>query len=194
MAHDNYMMLISMDLDGMLTLREREELRQHTQTCVACADAWERMRLTDAMFKVQPEIAPRVDFKSKVMGRVKTVDTQRRWRPWLVTFLVGMTAAVLVTTVLPAVVVGLGLYKPLLTWPVVGAVLAGLARVFSTVASLIGLGVHDLVRWLVYLTTEPSALAVVIGGLVVAATWIGVLEVNKGEPQSSVSEMSQQQA
>ena len=192
MAHDNYMMLISLDLDGMLAERERDDLRQHTQTCLACANAWERMRLTDAMLKVQPEVTPRIDFRSKVMGRVKTYDTQRKWRPWLLTILAGLTAAMLVSTVLPFVIVALELYKPLLTWPVIGQALAWIGVAVSTVISLAGTGIHEMLRWLTYVTTDPVALATVIGGLVIAATWIGVLEVTKGEPLTA--EASPQQA
>jgi anti-sigma factor RsiW len=191
MAHDNYMMLISLDLDGMLSEREREDLRQHTQTCLACANAWERMRLTDAMLKVQPEVMPAIDFRSKVMGRVKTYDTQRKWRPWLITILSGLTVAMVFSTVLPFVVVAFELYKPLLTWPVIGSVLTWVARATTTVIALGGMALHDLLRWLTYVTTDPAALAIVVGGLVVAATWIGLLEVTKSEP---LTEMSQQQA
>ena len=191
MAHDNYMMLISLDLDGMLSERERQDLRAHTQTCAACANAWERMRLTDSMLKVQPEVAPSIDFRAKVMGRVKTYETQRRWRPWIITVLAGMTVAVLLSTALPLIVVAFALYQPLLSWPIVGTAAAWLAHAFGVVAGLAGIALGDLLRWLAYLTTDPAALGVVIGGLTVAATWIGLLEVTKGEPQSGVS---QQQA
>ncbi len=196
MAHDNYMMLISLDLDGMLSERERNDLRQHTQTCIACAHAWERMRLTDSMLKVPPEIAPARDFRARVMGQVKHYETQRRLRPWLLVILTAMTVGVLVSTALPFVILVFQLYQPLLSWPVVGTALAWLAQGFSAVVGLLGQLIVDLQHWLVYLTNDPVALAFVIGGLVVACTWIGLLEVTKGgrplaEP---LAEMSQQQA
>jgi len=191
MAHDNYMMLISLDLDGMLSQREREELRQHTLACPACAHAWDRMRLTDTMLKVQPEAAPKRDFRARVMGRVKTYDTQRRWKPWLLAILGGLTLAVLISTALPLIVVGFQLYRPLLSWPFVGTALTWVAHGFALGVGLVRMAVHDLMRWLAYLTTDPAALAIVVGGLVVASTWIGLLEVTKGRP---LGEMSQQQA
>lgn len=191
MAHDNYVMLISLDLDGMLTERERQDLLQHTRTCAHCAAAWDQLRRMDALLKVQPEIGPMSDFRAKVMGRVNVYETQRRVTPWLMAILGGLALAVVASTVLPVIVVAFELYKPLLAWPVVGLLLSWIAHGLTIGAELIRLGIHELLLWLSRLATDPVALALSIGGLVVASTWIGLLEVLKNEP---VPEQVRQQA
>jgi anti-sigma factor RsiW len=191
MAHDNYRMMISLELDGMLTEREREDLRVHMDRCAACADAWEGMRRMDALLKIQPEAVPTPNFSAHVMARVQTYETQRRWRPWLMTILGGITLAAVVSAALPIVVVAFGLYKPLLSWPIIGEALSWIGRVLMLAAGVVRLGLRDLIRWLAYLTSDPLAMSVAISGLMVASTWIGLLEVMKGRP---VGEAAHQQA
>jgi anti-sigma factor RsiW len=179
MAHDNIRLLISLDLDGMLTDRQRDDLRRHTRACANCAQAWDDMRRMDTLLRVQPEIAPLPDFRTSVMGRVKAYEIQRRLNPWLIALLGGLAAAVLVSTLLPVAIVAFEWYKPLLAWPIVGTMLVGIAHGFTAVVEVVRLAIHDLFAWLGYLTTDPAALSIVIGGLVVASTWIGLREVQR---------------
>lgn len=191
MAHDNYVMLISLDLDGRLDEREQNDLRQHLRGCAHCARAWDRMHQMDAMFKVQPELAPRANFSVRVMAGVRRIETQRRWKPWIVTLLVGMALGVVTSVAVPILVVRLELYHPLLEIPLVAMIASWIGHGIAGALSWARLGLHDLLRWLAYLMTDPVALGVVISGLVIAGTWIGLLEVLKTTP---AVDMAQQQA
>ncbi len=179
MAHDSYLQLISLDLDGMLNEHEHVELRLHLRGCAACAAARDRLSLIDRTFAARPEVAPPADLSMQVMARVAAFETRRRWYPWFVVVLTVILMAAVISVALPPLVIVMGLYKPLLDLPVISAVVAYASQAVVVISTLGELAARVLQRWLTYLTTDPAALAVVIMALSVAAIWIGMLETMK---------------
>jgi len=179
MSHENYMMWMSLDLDGALGGTQRAALRQHVRTCASCAVVWERMNLIDRTLAVQPEASPRIDLTARVMARVAAHETQRRWYPWFLVLLAGILTAAVISVALPLAIVLLGLYKPLLDLPVVATLIGYASEGIAIVRVLAVIGGRDAGRGFTYLTTDPVALAVVITALSLAATWIGMRETIK---------------
>ena len=93
MAHDNYLMMISMSFDEMLSEDEEETLFDHMRSCAMCADTWTRMNALDRALTAQPEIIPPPDFVSNVMMRVSTYQERRKWYPWMVATLIVLSLA-----------------------------------------------------------------------------------------------------
>lgn len=179
MSHENYMMWMSLELDGELGEVHRAELRQHVRTCASCAVIWERMNLIDRTLAVQPQVAPRINLTAGVMARVGAYESRRRWYPWFLVVLGGILTAAVVSVALPPAILLLGLYQPLLDLPVVSAI-AGYASEGLAVLGVLGeIAARDAGRGLTYLTTDPFALGVVITALSVATTWIGMRETIK---------------
>src|SRR5574341_324232 len=179
MAHDTYHMLISLALDGELNETEHVTLNQHLQTCHACSDMWARMSLLDTMFSKQVEVAPPPDFANRVMAHVGNYRVQRRWHPLVIAGLIISSLLSALTIGLPVFMLSWGVEGLVARFPRLGLVIGyladGLVLAAQGLTFLIGL----LSGWLTFLFTDPSALTVVLAALVMASTWIGVLESMK---------------
>jgi len=187
MSHESYLMWISLDLDGKLSQQQRAELRLHLRGCAACAVAWDHMNLIDRALASQPEARPRIDFTARVMTRVETYESRRRWYPLFLVILSGILLAALVSVILPPAIVLLGLYKPFLDLPVVSTIVDYASQFAAIVGALGDLAWRDLGRWLTRLTTDPVTLGVVITALSTAAIWIGMREAMKYMPEAEAA-------
>jgi anti-sigma factor RsiW len=179
MAHNPYEMMISLDVDGLLDEVEEQELQAHLQDCPTCVDLQERMQLVDSMFKQPIMVAPPVDFTASVMARIDTYETSRRWTPWLIGVLVVVSIVAALSIATPILVLTLGWWQSLLALPVVGTVLGAVLEAYAFLQSTASLALEAVGDWLVYLTSDPVALGVVLTALVVASISIGLMEVNK---------------
>lgn len=179
MAHNSYDLMMSLALDGELDRAESEQLRLHLQTCGTCAETWRRMQLVNAMFSHPAHVPPPVNLTAQVMARVEIYEQRRRWYPWAVGAFVLITLAAAISIAAPVLFFALGLHQQLLSLPVVGTV-AGYALTVLAALQEVGLFVLDALRdWLMRLSSDPVTLAVVLVGLVLASTSIGLLEWHK---------------
>lgn len=185
MAHDNYQSLISLSLDGLLTEDEQSALDRHLRSCAACTYTWEQMRLVDQLFKAQPEAAPSVDFKTRVMARVAGYERQKHLYPWVTLALTAVLLIAILSILLPILFFGLGLYRPLFDVPVLGGWLTQLVNLRADVVTLIETTGVSIIRWLALVPADPAALAGMVTVLVAASIWIGMREALK--PAASIS-------
>lgn len=176
MAHNPYDLMMSLALDGELNEREQEELHLHLQVCLPCADAWRRMKLVDAMFIHPPHVAPPMNLGVQVMARINAYEDSRRRHPWAVAAFVLITLAAAMSIAAPMLFFTLGLHRALLALPVVGAILNLALQALTTVQEGLLLALEALHDWLTYLVGDPVALAIVLMALVLASTFIGLLE------------------
>jgi len=175
MAHDSYLMLISMSFDEELTDQEQDELTQHMRNCAHCAEMWSRMNSFDRMLSIQPMIAPPVDFVANVMRKVEMVQVRRRWTPWMIVMLVVFSILASLSLAWPALFLSVGV-KAIASWPVTAVIVNYVAQIVNLIVTAATIATNALLDWLTYLSSNPTALAVVIGALVLVSTYIGLRE------------------
>lgn len=188
MAHDNYQSLISLSLDGLLTADEQSALDRHLRSCAACVYTWEHMKMVDRLFQAQPEAAPSVDFKARVMVRVAGYERRKHLYPWVTLALTAVLLIAILSILLPILFFGLELYRPLFDVPVLGGWLTQLVNLRAEVITLIETTGTSIVSWLALVPTDPAALAGMVTALVAASIWIGMREALK--PSASISTQS----
>ncbi|GAB4477792.1 MAG: hypothetical protein Kow00124_21420 [Anaerolineae bacterium] len=179
MAHDPYDISMSLLLDDLLDDEEKQQVLQQIRSAPDKAEAWERLGMVDAMLRSAPMEMPAPDFAARVMARVEAVEARRRWFPWLVALLVFLSIGAALTVAIPVLIIKLGLYQSLLGLPVVKATITSGAQVIAILAWAMRAVSSALGDWFTLLGQEPMALAVVIGALALASTWIGLREVQK---------------
>ncbi|MBN1430856.1 MAG: zf-HC2 domain-containing protein [Anaerolineae bacterium] len=190
MAHDNYLSLISLSLDGLLTKDEQFSLEMHLQSCSACMYAWEQMSLVDRMFAMPIEVAPPPDFKSRVMEQVSGYEQRRNLYPWMTLIMTTILLVAMMSIILPILFVTLGLYRMLFDIPVIGMLLTRLIEIHAQIMAFIGTVGVSASHWISFLTTDPMALAVIVTSLVMLSIWIGMHEAFKLQTTSEFSAQS----
>lgn len=185
MAHDNYQSLISLSLDGLLAEDEQSALEMHLQSCAACMYTWEQMRLVDCMFKAQPEVAPSLNFKARVMARVSGYERRKHLYPWMTLALTAVLLIAILSILLPILFFGLGLYRALFDIPVLGGWLTQLVNLRAEIATLVRTTGTGIVHWLSLTATDPAALAGMVTALVAVSIWIGMREALKPVTETS---------
>ncbi|HOA22396.1 MAG TPA: zf-HC2 domain-containing protein [Aggregatilineales bacterium] len=177
MAHNPYEMMISLSLDGLLSQEEEAELEKHLQVCPDCLDLRDRMCLVDTLFSKPALVAPSINFTASVMQRVEAYETRRRWQPWIIGVLVVASLIAALNIAAPVIFFSLGLNEAVLEWPIVQRALVAFMDGFATVQT----GAQIAYEWLIFVVTEPTTLGVIVTALVLASTWIGMLEVSKAQ-------------
>ena len=190
MAHDNYLTLISLSLDNMLSEDEQSYLEHHLQSCMACMCAWEQMSFVDQMFKVPVEMAPPQEFKTRVMARVSGYDKRRHLYPWMTLIMTAILLVAMMSIILPVLFFTLGLYRVLFDIPVVGTLLTRLIEIHAQVVTLVGSFGASAIHWISFVTTDPMALTVVVTVLVMISIWIGMREALRLKPAAEFSAQS----
>lgn len=192
MAHNPYEMLISLSLDGLLTGPEEEDLKQHLQDCPECADLMARMQMVDVMFRRPAEVAPPANFTLRVMERVEAYQTRRRWSPWLIAVLAIVSVLAALSVATPVMILLLGLEQTVAEWPLATQIVLALSHGWNAITLTVTLATDALYDYLAFLFNDPVTLAIVLGGLVLASTSIGLMEGVKATRQALAA--SQQQA
>jgi anti-sigma factor RsiW len=186
MAHDSYQLLISLSLDEQLSDEEQDALNQHMRTCALCTDIWVHMNSFDRLLSIQPQVPPTLDFTAKVMQRVQSYEARRRLRPWMLVVLTVLSLLSGISVAFPIALLVIGPQSIAARWPFFGTLLSALADGFNTVVAAATWSMNLLLDWFQFLITEPSALAVVITGLVLVSTYIGLRESLKSLRSSEV--------
>lgn len=176
MARDPFDLEMSLLLDGLLDEESEAQLRRRLLADEEAADAWGRARQVDAVLRAAPAALPPVDFSAKVMAQVERYEVRRRWRPWVIGLMSALSLGVGLSVLLPVLFFVLGLQYYLFELPVIGAALRFAVEFIATAGWLLGAGMRALGNWLMFLSQEPGALALVISALVLASTWIGLRE------------------
>lgn len=190
MAHDIYDQMIQLAVDGLLAEEEEARLYQHVQTCSSCADVWEKVALVDSLLKAQTELSPPPDFRANVMARVSAYEVQRRRHPWFLGILTVIFLAATFSVTAPLLFFSSGIYKIVFGWPIVGTVVGYGAKTYAFVVDSGTLLLSILIDWLTFLAHDPVSLAVVLVALILASTWIGLLEVSKHMPPAILASQS----
>ncbi|NDJ34653.1 MAG: hypothetical protein GYB64_08280 [Chloroflexi bacterium] len=179
MAQDQFDLLMSLALDDQLDADEQALLRTQIAESAEFSRAWDRMQTIDGMLSNQREVAPAVDFTAQVMARIEAYEERLQWTPWLSALIGGTIVATLVSFLTPWLLLT-GLLQPVLARvPVLGVLLAQVMQIFDTATFLATLFVRVVTNWVTFIVTDPTALGVIVGALVVASTWIGLREAYK---------------
>jgi len=176
MARDPFDLEMSLLLDGLLDEESEAQLRRRLLEDEEAANAWGRARQVDAVLRAAPAALPPVDFSAKVMAQVERYEVRRRWRPWVIGLMSALSLGVGLSVLLPVLFFVLGLQYYLFELPVIGAALRFAVEFIATAGWLLETGMRALGSWLMFLSQEPGALALVISALVLASTWIGLRE------------------
>nr|MBN1228751.1 hypothetical protein [Anaerolineae bacterium] len=187
MAHNSYEVMMSLALDALLTQEEEKELNQHLQSCSTCAQLWDDMTIINTMFTASAEVAPPANFSANVLARVESYESGRRWYPWIVGVLVAASVIAASLWALPALFLSLGLPDLLAEWPVIGEIIDAATRGYIAIQIGVSWVVELANTWFSYLLNEPASLAVILTALVLASTWIGLLEGIKATRNAAVS-------
>jgi predicted anti-sigma-YlaC factor YlaD len=174
--HDSYQLMISLSLDEMLSAEEQENLNEHLRDCALCADMWSRMNTFDRFLSMQPEIMPSMNFAANVMMRVEMIQMRRRWTPWMIVTLVIFSILASLSLAWPSLIFALGLDKRIAEWPITSTLISTASDLLANATAVATLAVDALIMWVNFLASNPYALGVVIGALVVASTYIGLRE------------------
>jgi predicted anti-sigma-YlaC factor YlaD len=174
--HDSYQLLISLSLDEMLTSEEQNDLNEHLRDCALCAEMWSRMNTSHRFILMQPEIMPPMNFGANVMMRVEMLQMRRRWTPWMVVTLVIFSILASLSLAWPSLIFALGLDKRIAAWPITATLITAASDVLANATMIATLAVDALIMWVNFLASNPYALGVVIGALVLSSTYIGLRE------------------
>lgn len=187
MAHNPYEQMMSMAFDDMLTEEEHQELTQHIETCEACANLWGHMSLIDTLFVRPTEMTPAIDFKANVMNRIESYETGRRWYPFMIGLLVVVSIMAALWVAFPILLLSFGTERIVSAWPAVGSAITFAMQSFTAVSQWAVYGITEFSQWFAHLSSDPTTLAVVLSALVLASTWIGILEGVKVTRSAMVS-------
>jgi hypothetical protein len=176
MAHDPYLLMISMSFDEMLSPEEQEDLNLHMRSCAHCAEMWSRMNAFDRLLSSQIEVGPSVNFVANMMRRVETYQVRRRWTPWMVAVLVVLSLLASMSLAAPALFFSLGLNQNVANWPITASFIQTAGSVLGWVLDSASFATNALIDWLYFLVSTPAALAVVVAALVFVSIYIGMRE------------------
>ncbi len=111
--HDDWTMLMSLALDGLLDSDEQQRLDLHLSDCEPCQHQWQIWQSIDNSFQAPPWVIPTADFVQRVDQRIETLQTVRERR-------VAWTLALLTILVWAVGFAGTGLLFTLLIYNGVG--------------------------------------------------------------------------
>ena len=80
MAHQPYLTMMQLLLDGELAAETRRQLEEHLAICRQCQASWAGLSALERMFNSAPMLAPRAGFNQRFNARL----AQRRSRPRLI--------------------------------------------------------------------------------------------------------------
>lgn len=151
--HDEYGMLMSLALDGLLDGAEREQLDAHLAGCAHCRNQWSLWQSIDATFRAAPMTEPSPAFLSNFSQRLASQEKRRQVR-------LGILLGALTLVMWSIGVAGVVL--------VIGALIYNQVGWFT-----------DSLHWLAYLWTATSvigsSLLALLGGLVEEPSALGLL-------------------
>ena len=163
--HSDYLVLISLALDGMLEASEQARLDRHLEQCSRCRVQWLLWQVIDQKLRAAPAPPP-PDFSHQVMERLSRQERLRNMQ-------VGLLLTALTVFVWALGLVGAAGWSARWSTPTSAALRA--ASQFLTdawaVAGVVGQSLWEVT---IELTTTPTALGVASAYLVIAAVALAV--------------------
>jgi predicted anti-sigma-YlaC factor YlaD len=187
MAHESYLNLMNLSLEGLLNQKEDADLQHHLAGCSACAAMYSRLQILEDSFSAPLFAVPPVNFSAGVMARIARYETQRQARPWFQAFLIMVIVLSIIAVSLPIVGIALGLHQQMMALPAVSGFATEVSNTYTQFSEFVWQALAGVVFWLSYVLTDPLSLSVVITALVLASTYIGLREVMRTAPLAASS-------
>ncbi len=170
--HSDYLMLISLDLDGMLDAEDKGQLDRHLELCSQCRVQWLLWQVIDQKLRAEPVPEPAPGFSQMVVERIGRQERLRNIQ-------IGLLLTVLTVLVWSLGLVGVGVMAGALVYANLGRVEATgqfLSEVWA-VAGVVGLSLWEV---MIEATTTTTTLGIASAYLVIAvvalAMWCIVIQ------------------
>lgn len=170
--HSDYLMLISLDLDGMLDAEDKGQLDRHLELCSQCRVQWLLWQVIDQKLRAEPVPEPAPGFSQMVVERIGRQERLRNIQ-------IGLLLTVLTVLVWSLGLVGVGVMAGALVYANLGRVAATgqfLSEVWA-VAGVVGLSLWEVI---IEATTTTTTLGIASAYLVIAvvalAMWCIVIQ------------------
>lgn len=164
--HGEYLMLISLALDGMLDSEEKEQLDGHLEQCSGCRAQWLLWQAIDDRLRAAPAPVPAPGFSRSVAQRLAQRERLRNLR-------IGVMLTVFTLLVWSLGLVGVCILTGTLVYTNLDR-LAETGLFLNEVWAVAGVVGHSLWEVVVEITATPAALGVASAYLVIAVAAIAV--------------------
>ncbi|MCY3710603.1 MAG: zf-HC2 domain-containing protein [Caldilineaceae bacterium] len=164
--HGEYLMLISLALDGMLDPAEKEQLDGHLEQCSGCRAQWLLWQAIDDRLRAAPVPVPAPGFSRSVAQRLAQQERLRNLR-------IGVMLTAFTLLVWSLGLVGVCVLTCALVYTNLDR-LADTGLFLNEVWAVAGIVGHSLWEIIVEITATPAALGVASAYLVIAVAAIAV--------------------
>ena len=164
--HSEYLMLISLALDGMLDSEEKKQLDGHLEQCSGCRGQWLLWQAIDERLRAAPVPVPAPGFSRSVAQRLAQQERLRNLR-------IGVMLTVFILLVWSLGLVGVCVLTGALVYTNLDR-LAETGLFLNEVWAVAGVVGHSLWEVVVEITATPAALGVASAYLVIAVAAIAV--------------------
>ncbi|MDE0429896.1 MAG: zf-HC2 domain-containing protein [Caldilineaceae bacterium] len=165
-VHDEYLMLASLELDGMLDAGEQRRLDAHLQRCSDCRVQWQLWQLLDQKMQAEPVPQPAPGFSQRIVEELIRQERRRNLQ-------IGIFLTVLTVCAWALALVGAGVLAAALVYTNLGSFAAAGSFLAETWA-VSGVICHSLWDVATELTAAPTALGVASVYLVITTVALGV--------------------
>ncbi len=164
-VHGEYLMLVSLALDGMIEAGEQRRLDSHLQHCSECRVQWELWQLLDRKLHAEPVPQPAPEFSQRVVGELIRQERRRNMQ-------IGIFLTVLTILAWALALVGAGVLAAALVYTNLGSFEAA-GRFLAEAWAVSGVVSHSLWGVATELTAAPTALGVASVYLVITTVVLG---------------------
>ena len=164
-VHGEYLMLLSLALDGMIESGERTRLDSHLQHCSECRSQWELWQLLDRKLHAEPVPQPAPDFSQRVVGELIRQERRRNLQ-------IGIFLTVLTILAWALALVGAGVLASALVYTNLGS-FAAAGSFLAEAWAVSGVVCHSLWGVITELTAAPTALGVATVYLIITIVVLG---------------------
>jgi len=165
-VHGEYLMLVSLALDGMLNAGEQRQLESHLQHCNGCREQWQLWQLLDQKLRAEPvpQLAP--GFSQRVVDGLTRQERLRNVQ-------VGIFLTVLTVFAWALALAGAGVLAAALVYTNLES-FAAAGHFLAEAWAVSGVVSHSLWGVATELTSAPTALGVASVYLVITVVALGV--------------------
>lgn len=163
--HDEYLMLVSLALDGMIEAGEQRRLDSHLQHCNDCRVRWQLWHLLDQKLQAEPAPQPAPGFSQRVVEELIRQDRRRNLQ-------IGILLTVLTVCAWALALVGTGVLAAALVYTNLGS-FAAAGSFLAEALAVTGVVCHSLWDVATELTAAPTALGAATVYLVIATVALG---------------------
>ncbi len=165
-VHGEYLMLVSLELDGMLDAGEQRRLDSHLERCSACRAQLQLWQLLDQKLRAEPVPQPAPDFSQRVVERLARQERLRNIQ-------IGILLTVLTVFAWALALVGAGVLATALVYTNLGS-FAAAGSFLAEAWAVSGVVCHSLWDVATEMTAAPTALGVASVYLIITTVVLGV--------------------